>query len=152
MGRIADWFKYERLAHFPELRAFPREAALRRLEIFEREERRASAGWLRLAYWGLAFWVFLWIGGMYLYGQGLHSQGIWMLIPQWLFTYALHLRIRRRVAAKVEAELSGGRLKSCLECGYDLRGTTGVRCSECGALVIVPDYGGRPHRAQNASS
>jgi hypothetical protein len=88
--------------------------------------------------------LLLWLGASYLYGRGVHSLLIWILIPQWALTYALHRRIRRRVRAKVEAELSGGRLKTCLECGYDLRGTVGERCSECGALVVVPDYGSRP--------
>jgi hypothetical protein len=49
----------------------------------------------------------------------------------------LDSRMRRRIGRRVVDELGGGRLRVCLKCGYDLRGTPGEVCSECGASVYL---------------
>ena len=48
------------------------------------------------------------------------------------------LRIRSALRAHLKQALQGQRLPVCLSCGYNLTGTTGDRCSECGASVILP--------------
>lgn len=57
-------------------------------------------------------------------------------IPGWIVNYILYRRIRRRVEAKVAAELGDGRLWKCVECGYVLRASE-ERCPECGASIRV---------------
>jgi hypothetical protein len=50
----------------------------------------------------------------------------------------LRRSVRRLAAQHVWAEYLSGRLQSCVDCGYDLRGLTRDTCPECGASAIVP--------------
>ncbi len=138
LGKIANWSKYERLGHYPELAVFPPEKALLRLQTYTREEIAAVQPWYTFG------WVACILAAVFFFIASLISPwmnsliGLLMNAPFWFCQWLLYRRIRRRVAIKVAAELTGGRLNFCAECGYDLRGTPGDCCSECGAPIVVP--------------
>ena len=135
LRRISDWFKYERLHHYPALAAFGREAAMKRLQAYEREERAACKPWLATAHVLIVVLILLWAAAAYFHPVA-NAFMIVMQIPGWVLQFALHRRIRRRVEAKVAAELRDGRLWKCVECDYDLRASE-TWCPECGAPVRV---------------
>ena len=135
--------KYERLNHYPALTAFDRDEALKRLRAYEMEERRACQPWLTLFWYLLVVFA---IAALVLGHFYASFVGLWvslLQIPAGVAQYFLYRRIRRRVDAKVAAELGDGRLWTCVECGYDLRASND-RCPECGAPVRV----GPPHAAR----
>jgi hypothetical protein len=137
VSRIAEWAKYERLHHYPALQTFDRDEALKRLKAHEREERAACQGWLNVANILLVLLPFAW-GAWALYDRfTAHLCTLVLFVPTWALQYALHRRIRRRVEAKVAAELRDGRLWTCIECGYDLRASPGPLCPECGGRITV---------------
>ena len=88
---------------------------MKRLQAYEREEREACQPWLTTV------WALIFAFGALSDGVGIlqhHGTGVrdrdadsWMVLQ-----YVLHRRIRRRVEAKVAAELRDGRLWKCVEC------------------------------------
>ena len=93
--KISDWFKYERLHHYQALAAFDREAALKRLRAYEREEREACEPWLTTVRVLGVLLVLAWAAVAYFHPIA-NALMIFVQIPGWVLQFALHRRIRRR--------------------------------------------------------
>jgi hypothetical protein len=135
-SRLSNWFKYERLHHYPELACFEPAEALKRLQVYEKEERDAIQPWLTFVWMLIGAFGIAWVCFMY-FKVG-NALIIVAQVPLFTTQYFIYLRVRRRVRAKVAAELGDGRLWTCIECGYDLRASAD-RCPECGAPVRVKE-------------
>lgn len=136
---VLHWAKYEKLHHYPALRAFPPDQALKRLRAYEWEERKACRPWLTIAQVGICISILIWAAWSYYnYTPLVNATMILTMVPGWVLQYVLHRRIKRRVEVKVAAELADGRLWTCVECGYDLRASPGPLCPECGSDIRVP--------------
>jgi hypothetical protein len=136
-ARIREWLKYERLDHYPELDRFPRGEALARLNEYEREERAACQPWLRSFHVLMALGMVALVAACFFAGDMAQIGLSLFQVPILIVQFVLYRRLRRRVRARMTMEFGAGRLGTCLECGYDLRGTPGDRCSECGAPITV---------------
>jgi hypothetical protein len=67
--------------------------------------------------------------------------------------YQLHLiHIRGQLLTYFEKAAKKTKLPMCLRCGYDLRGSLGELCPECGMRIPVPDPArGAPRPAEQTS-
>lgn len=118
---------------FSDLRRLPRaqrRAVVRRIVAPERRWQRSVLFWIGAGFvlpaatviaaslWGLALLV----------GAGV--LGVVLLYPLDVWWGAVQAFSQTRVRLRREMAEEGYPL--CLTCGYDLRGATGARCSECG--------------------
>ncbi|MDB5297422.1 MAG: hypothetical protein JWO31_3405 [Phycisphaerales bacterium] len=136
--RLADWFRYQRLHHYPVLAGVDRDVAMARLRAADRAERRAC----RPAIW-LVGGVVAAAGSVALAMRVAGRQPFWSSVliglpslASLMMQVALYHRVRSRLAAMLAAERQDGRLWQCMDCGYDLRASPD-RCPECGAAVRV---------------
>lgn len=53
----------------------------------------------------------------------------------------------RLMQSRRDQELAAGRFLNCIVCHYDLQGTRGSRCPECGASVRIDDWRCNPDAA-----
>jgi hypothetical protein len=60
----------------------------------------------------------------------------------WFFYF--RRAVDRAVKRRTIAELMRGRFLNCIACDYDLRGTPGEKCPECGASALVPRVKPKP--------
>lgn len=71
------------------------------------------------------------------------AGGLVMAAGSMLWFQFEFLRIRAALRLHLKQAFRGQRLPVCLNCGYNLTGTTSTRCSECGHTVIVPGPSGQ---------
>jgi hypothetical protein len=142
--RVVDWFRYERLHHYPQLQRFEREEALARLKAYEKQMSKPGQGWLIFA--AIIILVGSYALGWAVIGElsaACYLPAYCVIVAYW---YCTHRRLRKRVQAIITAELGDGKLHHCLDCGYDLRGSDGELCPECGQPIRVapPSEPSRP--------
>jgi hypothetical protein len=144
---LRRWFlhgsRFGRLKQYPELRGFPRGRANVLVRRYEREE-KSTRPWRLIS---AVFWPYMlllctwpiWINWLFseAYAEFAFVAFSLLLVPFVIATLLLHDSMQKRVSLRVVDELGGGRLRVCLKCGYDLRGTPGEVCSECGASVYL---------------
>lgn len=65
----------------------------------------------------------------------------WQVLAMLLTTLVLPLYVAARVWKALQPTVSLG---LCTRCGYDLRGSAGLACPECGAPVPAPPAEARP--------
>lgn len=130
---ILEWWKYERLAHYPELAHLNRDVALKRLRAIEKvvsQERRSAR--LRAIPWILGGWAA--IVALLIYGHAPLHFPLWFALVAYplVLNYADYRVTRRRIRALIHHERWGRPPDSCVECGYDMRGSPSSTCPECG--------------------
>ncbi|MEX1017954.1 MAG: hypothetical protein WDZ31_14535 [Phycisphaeraceae bacterium] len=96
----------------------------------------------RLAVWILVMLLMIasLIVGVFSLGNGpLGWLMTWLQIPTVAGMIAamwIEFRLRRRAVIRLMLA-EGGRTATCFDCGYDLRGTTGDTCPECGCRIAA---------------
>src|SRR5688572_33263620 len=93
LRKIADWSRYERLHHYPALAAFDRDAALRRLEAYERER---CQPWLTVVWVLIVVFGLLWTVMEY-FSAARRPFMIVIQIPFWVLQYVMYRSEERRV-------------------------------------------------------
>jgi hypothetical protein len=138
-------------SQFPQLRGLSEDVARKWHGAAVREANASLPAWMKVfrRVWLAYLIVCLCIGfGVWLIPR--HWPGVdWIrrysgLI--WVPFHALNVtlivvvnrRVQKHRKARIEAELAAGRFRHCIVCDYDLRGTPGDTCPECGASVLVP--------------
>jgi hypothetical protein len=139
------------LNQYPQLEGMDREVARKWLKSCRREALRGLSRWgqtlrfgniaIAIAYSLLALAVF---GG--LLGTAHIRFPVQIVLFGVGFTWFFYFRraLDRAVQRRTNAELMRGRFLSCIACDYDLRGTPGDTCPECGASVLVPRVKAKP--------
>ncbi len=131
-------FNQRLLRVYPELTFFDSEK--RRKAAWKESTRRLIRDWRYWVYWICSLLVpgFLTFGVVLLQ---LHRQ---LRLPSWaggiligvlfgvFFGVAYHWLWRRPIRRSLRQRLQQEGVPICLQCGYDLRGQTEPRCSECG--------------------
>jgi hypothetical protein len=51
-----------------------------------------------------------------------------------------HRRFAQALRSRLAADLEGDRFQVCVECEYDLRGSPGDACPECGAPILISEW------------
>lgn len=70
-----------------------------------------------------------------------YLRGWDMAVPHWFFLLMFAVQPTRWLLIRLRAPRS---VRSCTTCGYDLRGSPGGACPECGEPVPAPPAGARP--------
>jgi hypothetical protein len=106
--KIADWIKYERLEHYPALARLPKPEALKLLKECEAEERNSRGRALRLFY-GIVGICFLTMAAISLYHHQQNSRAdVGLTIVAFALDYLSYRRLRKRVNARIEAQIKNG--------------------------------------------
>jgi hypothetical protein len=157
---IRDWRRRQFLAQHSEFEGMPFAAAWARYEAAVREERRTMDPWYAMADGAYRVMMAAIVGQAVLrlfrsrLGPAMAawaSRGFPMFFVSMIVVAVIMMvferRLRRRIAERLAAERELGRLPACLQCGYDLRGTAGGRCPECGTPVEGPAAAGEERTA-----
>lgn len=132
---IRDWFKYERLQSYRALSHLPRDVALKRLSAVEKSVHRERAPQRRF----VAVAAVVLLTGSLMCALLLDARNPLLHLPIFA-TNALSIFwgfsdgriVKRRLRALVEYERESRLSASCIECGYDMRGSPSSTCPECG--------------------
>lgn len=117
---------------------------LRRLTLAERQRVYFDAclkhaGWIFVIFVALPGWIWAiaanLLGFVWSFGRG---QAFWisaaMIVAQMLLAY--HIVSKIAIRRFVRSDCKGGQVPKCLKCGYDLQGSIGRNCPECGFDTI----------------
>lgn len=150
---LHDSYRRATVRAFPGLAGLPLEAAWARYRAAAREERRTLEPWytaVHVAPWIVLVGFLAWMGWrIWRLSTGVLPATAVPRLLHWMpwivaslnaavigMALAFQRRLKRRVSARLEAEREMGRLPECLRCGYDLRGSAGERCPECGEALV----------------
>jgi hypothetical protein len=127
----------------PTLNTYPK-PVVKRWTKAARRQFLAERPWYRLA--ARAFAVALLVNVLLLISS-MRNPEIIFFVGSYLILGAMVVagrlavgRIRRAIRLRLEADLCRGRFPYCIRCDYDLRGTSGEKCPECGASVLAVDW------------